>query len=251
MTRSYTNTDLSQYRFTPSRYRDLVLPEIYIPHRRGSFLEQGAIFASLAAFLLSIAYVTAPKQLFAALDAITGAYSGWRSSRHERFVGEIMQKHGRAGVDSRYIAHLIVEESFKANYDPLFVAAVIKSESSFNPNAVSNRGAIGLMQIMPDTGRYLTGDPKSSWKNDKLRDPAYNLRLGISYLKRLEGLFGQKKRVLIAYNWGPGNLERALKKSDGKIPDQTLKYASKIESDHLSWKSSFGKKLYLDILGQG
>lgn len=84
--------------------------------------------------------------------------------------------------------------------------AVMAAESAFNPEAVSPKGAIGLMQIMPDTAaRYgVQGDEKQSIEQ-KLADPATNIRLGARHLQTLSRLFAnQRDLVLAAYNAGEG-----------------------------------------------
>ena len=90
-------------------------------------------------------------------------------------------------------------------YEPL-LKAVMAAESAFNPEAVSPKGAIGLMQIMPDTAaRYgVQGDEKQSIEQ-KLADPATNIRLGARHLQTLSRLFAnQRDLVLAAYNAGEG-----------------------------------------------
>jgi soluble lytic murein transglycosylase-like protein len=84
-----------------------------------------------------------------------------------------------------------------------FVRSVMKAESGFQPNAVSPKGAIGLMQLMPDTARTLGVDP---------RDPHQNAEGGAQYLRELlakyEGDPDQVLLALAAYNAGPGAVDR-------------------------------------------
>jgi soluble lytic murein transglycosylase-like protein len=89
--------------------------------------------------------------------------------------------------------------------------ALIAAESGFNPLAVSPKGAIGLMQVMPATAqRYgLTGDSKAPIEK-KLKDPRTNLRTGARYLRDLIRMFpGQLELALAAYNAGEGAVQRA------------------------------------------
>lgn len=160
-----------------------------------------------------------------------------------RYVLDIIKTHGKrngAAADARHLAESIVLESIKANYDPLFVAAVIKSESTFNRQAVSKVGAKGLMQIMPDTGKYISTRNSFPWRGaQKLSDASYNIQLGIAYLKQLDNFFrGNREHVLMAYNWGPGNVVNALK-NKGEIPESTVKYARNIISTHRRWSTDY------------
>jgi soluble lytic murein transglycosylase-like protein len=159
---------------------------------------------------------------------------------HIRFVSQLIKAHKTSSHEAESLAHAIVSESAKAKYDPIFVAAVIYAESMFKHGAVSHKGAQGLMQIMPETGRYLSARENLAWGGTRsLKDPKTNLRLGIAYLKQLETMFnGNRERMLIAYNWGPANLSNALR-GRGRAPMESIGYARKIISTHRKWKSQF------------
>lgn len=100
--------------------------------------------------------------------------------------------------------------------EPALLKAVMAAESGFNPAAVSPKGAVGLMQIMPDTAeRYgITSDKKKSVQ-EKLTDPRTNIRLGARYLRDLLLMFPAKQDLVIAsYNAGEG----AVRKYNNQIP---------------------------------
>ncbi len=150
-------------------------------------------------------------------------------------VLSIIKKHAPKNRNAKVLAEAIVRESLAQDYDPLFVAAVIKTESLFNPVARSNKGAQGLMQIMPATGAWLAH--RESLPRLKLTDTRHNLQLGITYLKQLEDEYnGDRVFTLVAYNWGPGHVEMA---SGGKrrIPGECLRYAVRILNDYRRWKT--------------
>lgn len=91
--------------------------------------------------------------------------------------------------------------------DPFLVAAVIKNESRFKPGAVSSMGAIGLMQIMPETGEWIAGQMGlPGYSIQKLYDPMVNIRMGCWYLSELKHEFrGNMVLQILAYNAGRGN----------------------------------------------
>jgi len=101
--------------------------------------------------------------------------------------------------------------------DPNLVRAVIKTESDFDSQAVSKAGAMGLMQLMPETARELGVDDAF--------DPVQNIFGGARYLRQmLDRYEGSLDRALSAYNWGPGNLER----SSGSLPAETQNYLVRV-----------------------
>lgn len=91
----------------------------------------------------------------------------------------------------------VLEYSKEYNLSPYLVFAVIKAESGFNPKAVSKTGAVGLMQIMPKTAKWIAGN------NVDLFNPTQNIKIGCKYLSYLQSIFLKIECVLSAYNAGP------------------------------------------------
>jgi len=103
----------------------------------------------------------------------------------------------------------VVEAAKAHKLDPALVHAVIAAESNYNPNALSNKGAVGLMQVMPDTGR------RYGVKEKELKQPEQNIRAGVQYLADLIELFdGDLKLALAGYNAG----ENAVIRHGRKVP---------------------------------
>lgn len=115
-----------------------------------------------------------------------------------------------ANLDAEKLAQAIINASRKYNYDPIFLLAIIKTESRFNPNAVGTSGEIGLMQIKPSTAEWIAKKKKFPWVNKaELYNPEYNIHLGALYFKYLKKSLNSKASDYIAaYNMGPANLRR-------------------------------------------
>jgi peptidoglycan lytic transglycosylase len=98
----------------------------------------------------------------------------------------------------------LTEAAGRAAIDPLLVAAVVREESSYYPQARSRVGARGLMQLMPETARPMAQARRLSLGDgDLLDEPAANLELGSAYLGRLLREFGDARLAVAAYNAGP------------------------------------------------
>ena len=115
---------------------------------------------------------------------------------------------------------VIYDEAKKNNLPPELVAAVVHTESKFNPTAKSRVGALGLMQLVPRTGRWMGAS--------NLFDPVQNIQAGAKYLKYLSDQFdGDQQKVVAAYNAGPGNVQRF----NGVPPfRETRNYVSRVQN---------------------
>ena len=105
---------------------------------------------------------------------------------------------------------IILAEAAERNVDPFLAAGLIRQESMFNPRAVSGAGAIGLMQVMPATGRALARQLSvRRFRSDLLKRPDVNIHLGMAFLAdQLHTWNGRVAPVLAAYNAGPSRVER-------------------------------------------
>ncbi len=115
---------------------------------------------------------------------------------------------------------IIYHEAKKNDLPPELVAAVAHTESKFVPTARSNRGAVGLMQLVPRTGRWLGAG--------NLTDPAQNIMAGAKYLRYLSDRFGgDNQKAIAAYNAGEGNVRRF-----GGVPPfkETRNYVQRVSS---------------------
>lgn len=127
---------------------------------------------------------------------------------------------GGAKVEASPLKALIEKSAGEAGIDAKLLEAVVAAESSFDPNARSRAGAMGLTQLMPDTARSLgVSNPF---------DPEQNLKGGATYLSQLLKRFGSTELALAAYNAGPSRVEQA----GNQIPNfrETQDYVKKVMS---------------------
>jgi len=111
------------------------------------------------------------------------------------------------------LARAIITEARRHQLDPALVMAVMHVESRFHNFALSPVGAMGLMQILPSTGEELAAKHGVAWYGPQtLFDPIANVQLGVAYLKELSDRFGNVSTALAAYNWGPGHIDRRLRR---------------------------------------
>ncbi|NMA92915.1 MAG: lytic transglycosylase domain-containing protein [Firmicutes bacterium] len=114
----------------------------------------------------------------------------------------------------------IEEYGEKYQVDPLFIAAVVQSESSFDPEGISSRGAQGLMQLMPATAEWVAGMLGFNLQGrEELFEPRLNIEIGTWYLSSLRQQFGDNKAVILAaYNGGRTETARWLEQDiwDGR-----------------------------------
>lgn len=122
-------------------------------------------------------------------------------------------------INNLSIDEAVDNASKKYGVDKKLILSVIQQESSFNPNSTSNVGAMGLMQLMPDTAKELGVN--------NAYDINQNVDGGTKYLKSLLDTFGNYKMAIAAYNAGPGTVERSGK-NISKLPGETQDYVAKV-----------------------
>ena len=150
-----------------------------------------------------------------------------------QLAGLIETAEGRPHDDARFpIPHLRPAGGFRM--DPAIVYALTRLESNFDPSAVSSVGARGLMQVMPLTASYVTGngDTASEAYARRLHDPATNLAVGqsyVMYLSQMDGVDGDLIRLFASYNAGPTSFARMA----GAIPpsDDPLLFIESIPNE--------------------
>ena len=134
------------------------------------------------------------------------------------------------------------------NYDldPALLAAVIYQESKFEPDARSSSGAVGLMQLRPETAKGIairTGG--SAFRVDDLLDPEINIRYGSWYLRHLFRKYGDERLVLAAYNAGQGNVDRWRSSGSGIRFSETRHYVRRIAELKEIYRDAYPEELGL------
>lgn len=135
--------------------------------------------------------------------------------------GERVSEENLRGMIDVAIGNLHAE-----NVDTNMAYAVAEAESSRYPEIMSHRGAKGLMQLMPST---------AEWLGVNRDDPQENVQGGVKYLDYLFGKYGNWEHALVAYNWGPGNADKWLRRTSGdmnRIPKNTKAYIAKIMENY-------------------
>lgn len=162
-------------------------------------------------------------------DELVGQHERYYASRPEY----VQRMTGRA---NRYLYHVV--EEIERRGMPAELALLPFIESAFNPQAISSARASGIWQFMPATGKYF--DLTQNIFRDERRDVLASTRAALDYLQRLHRMFGDWHLALAAYNWGEGNVQRAIKRnlSQGlptdyaslNMPAETRHYVPKLHA---------------------
>jgi len=126
------------------------------------------------------------------------------------------------------LAAVVRGEAESVGLDPVLVMAVIGVESGWEPSAVSERGARGLMQL-----RRLaleSEEREAGVAHGDVHDPVHNVRMGVRYLARMVEIFDDVDLALVAYNSGPTRLASHLNATD-EVPDSMWSYARKVRRE--------------------
>ena len=128
--------------------------------------------------------------------------------------------------------------------DPALLAAVIYTESRFDADAESAAGAIGLMQLLPDTAKGIalrTGG--GGFVVADLYDPEINVRYGSWYLRNLHGRYGDLRTALAAYHAGQGNVDRWARRGTGIEFPETRAYVDGVVRARDRYRRAYGDEL--------
>ena len=128
--------------------------------------------------------------------------------------------------------------------DPALLAAVIYQESKFRPDVKSDSGAIGLMQLLPDTAKGIaihTGGTR--FRVSDLYDPELNVRYGSWYLRHLLDKYGNERTALAAYNAGQENVDEWRRAGTGIGFSETRHYVKRVEHLKTLYRRGYGQEL--------
>jgi len=169
---------------------------------------------------------------FAITDLDTDLVRKWEQwyARDPAYVQRMTERGGR------YLFHIM--EEVQRRRLPAELALLPFIESAFNPQAMSSAKASGMWQFMPATGKDF--DLRQNIFRDDRRDVLESTRAALDYLKRLHGLFGDWHLALAAYNWGQGNVTRAIERNRRagqptdyeslRMPQETREYVPKLQA---------------------
>lgn len=156
-----------------------------------------------------------------------------------RRLSALLEDRTDLGEEDRFrLATAVVEEAAAARLDPLLVLAMIEVESGFDLDAVSGRGARGLMQLIPSTLQREV--ERSNLADHDPADPLLSVRAGVRYYRRLLDAFRQDHDLaLMAYNAGPQRISR-LRKEEGGVPDAFRAYPRRVQAEHRRLRAAAG-----------
>ncbi len=147
-----------------------------------------------------------PTEIEMPYNSIVGKFIDMYLTRRRSLVADMLALHN-------YYGRIFVEELLKEGV-PTELQYLPVIESAINPNAVSRAGAVGLWQFMPATAQGLGMEVNSLV--DERRDPRMSSRNAARYLKQLYGIYNDWSLAIAAYNCGPGNVNKALRRAGGE-----------------------------------
>lgn len=168
---------------------------------------------------------------------VSGAWDAMESAEkmaaaeREDVISESITKYSEYSLD-RSLAESIYDAAVENEIDPNIAFGLVRAESSFRNTSTSPVGAVGLTQLMPKTAAWL----EPGVTRAELREPKTNLKIGFKYLRQMIDKYeGDTKLALLAYNRGPGTVDRELKR--GNNPDNGY-------ADFVEGKEDHGHSLY-------
>lgn len=151
-----------------------------------------------------------------------------------------------------YYKDEIRKHSKTYDVDPFLIAAIIRVETNYRTGRESKKGAIGLMQLMPDTAKWALEQAKlPDVSMERLKnEPSANIELGTWYLHSLSGQFGDNRAAVIAaYNAGPGKVQSWLEDGSWNGSEEDTKNIPFGETRHYVQRVIYYYNQYVDIYG--
>jgi len=224
-----------------------------ISYHKPEYLKQAAIYEKdgyTEAALIEVAIGSRKTSLEEKL-----ALGDWYLERGEYYnavlwgIRSLSEQPTRRGYELAYpqlFEEHVLEASEKYNLDPALIWAVIREESHFRHDAVSLAGAMGLMQIMPATGKDIASRLGMTITDNDLLNPEISIKFGSFYISSMMNMFNADiDRAMAAYNGGPGNvrkwLESSFMTSDEDFPTavtflETQEYITKVRNSYHIYK---------------
>lgn len=201
------------------------------------FFMRKFICISIITFFLSASAITSYADIYKYVDE-NGVIHFTNITKGKGYKKIISEDKTRSKKD---YDHIITRKSSKYKIEPAIIRAVITVESNWNPRAISSKGAIGLMQLMPSTAKDMR--VKNAF------DPEENIEGGTKYLRYLLNRFnGDIELALAAYNAGPARVEKS-----GGIPSisETKKFVKKVLSIYKGKSGKKRERIYKVIYNNG
>ena len=145
----------------------------------------------------------------------------------------------------------VTESAKVSGISQSLIYAVIKAESNFNPDAVSDSGAFGLMQLMPETAKWICEKEQIPFETAHLTEPEANIRMGCMYLTYLLAQYhGNETNAVAAYNAGHARVDEWLANAAYSSDGETLDHIPFSETDHYVSRVKKYKKIYENLYGE-
>lgn len=143
--------------------------------------------------------------------------------------------------------NLIADSAERHKVDPYLITAIIYEESRFRSESESRAGALGLMQIMPETAVWISQQRQQQLSSDSLRRPKENIAMGTWYFDWLRQKYGSENLALAAYNSGDRNLDRWLSESEGMSETAVIRSIPFKETREFVYKVQASRRRYKEL----
>jgi len=167
--------------------------------------------------VVSLAFsVALPTYAFAIADDFTFVITDLETDEPTRFINQKLNEKLKTHpiYEVAQATDIIVNTANEMNVDPIMLLALIENESSYNANAVGGAGEIGLMQVRPRTAKWILEKKGKVFEGrEMLFKPSKNIAVGMIYLKYLHRTFKSPQATMAAFNMGPGNVKRLMRKN--------------------------------------